>query len=65
MELPDPAPAVVVEDMRALGDIPSEDELEKVQDDSSMELPSPSPSPSPAKDSPLEPPPEIRMVFRR
>ena len=53
-ELPDPGPPVVVESVRA---------LEKVEDESSMELPSP--SPSPAKDSPLEPPPEIRMVFRR
>ena len=58
--MPDPGPPVVVESVRAL-----DDELEKVEDESSMELPSPSPSPSPAKDSPLEPPPEIRMVFRR
>ena len=62
-ELPDTAPAGVVEDMSALGNIPADDEVDKVEDDSSMELPSP--SPSPAKDSPLEPPPEIRMVFRR
>ena len=53
-ELPDPGPPVVVESVRA---------LEKVEDESSMELPSP--SPSPAKDSPLEPPPEIRMLYRR
>ena len=56
-ELPDPGPPVVVESVRAL-----DDELEKV-DESSVELPSP--SPSPAKDSPLEPPPEIRMLYRR
>ena len=49
-ELPDPGPPVVVESVRA---------LEKVEDESSMELPSPSPSPA------KEPPPEIRMLYRR
>lgn len=64
---------VLVEDIRdeLLGDIPADtkdDELEEkvreaLQDEnsSSVELP----DPSPANDSPLEPPPEFRMAFRR